>query len=134
MNKKRPAFVPWLISFGIAAAVFVIFVLSRHIFEKTDPKEIYTILCDGFFVPGAFYTCIGILSFCAQGGFFDIFAYGIKSLGVLLTPFRKPEKQMKYFEYKEMKKATRQKTKPCILITGLVFLGLAVVCLLLYSV
>ena len=74
---------------------------------------------------------LGLLLAIAGTGFFDIFSYGAHSLLVLFTPFRKPEKHQKYYEYKLMKDARRQKPKPRTLILGACFLLLATVCLVM---
>lgn len=130
MKKKL---LPWVIELGVCLLVFLAIAIYRNAFSATDPAEVYRGLCDAFFVPGVILVCFGLLAFCARGGVFDIFSYAFKSLKVLFTPFGKPEKQQRYYEYKLEKEANRQKPKPRTLILGLAFVAASVVCLILYN-
>jgi len=130
MKKKL---IPWLIELGLSLLVFLAVAAYRGVFHETDAAAIYSGLCDAFFVPGAFLTCFGILAFCANGGAFDIFSYGVKSLKVLFTPFGRKEKHQRYYDYKLEKEMKRQKPKPRTLILGLCFLACAAICLLLFN-
>ncbi len=129
MKKK---WIPWLIELGLSLLVFLAVALSRGAFNAPTPADAYRGLCDAFFVPGVLLFCFGILAFCANGGAYDIFSYGVKSLKVLFTPFGKGRHQ-KYYEYKLEKEYKRQKPKPYTLIMGLCFLAAATVCLLLFN-
>ena len=129
MNKR---WVSWLIELGVSLLVFLAVAAYRGVFRETDAAAVYSGLCDAFFVPGAILTCFSVLAFCANGGAYDIFSYGLKSLKVLFTPFGK-DKHQPYYEYKLEKEAKRQKPKPFTLILGLCFLAAAAVCLLLYN-
>lgn len=129
MKKKL---LPWLVELGISLAVFLAVAAYQGAFSGGTPAEVYRALCDGFFVPGVFLTCFGVLGFCASGGAYDIFSYGIKSLKVLFTPFGK-DRQQRYYEYKLEKELKRQKPKPRTLILGLCFLAAACVCLVLFN-
>ena len=129
--KRHSPWMPWVIEGGIALVAFGAVAASKGLFTAQDSRQILYILCDAFFVPGIFLFCFGVLAFCAYGGVFDMLAYGAHSLLVLFTPFRKPEKHQKYYEYKLMKDARRQKPKPRTLILGACFLLLATVCLVM---
>ena len=129
--KKR--LIPWLIELGISLSVFLAVAAYRGVFAGQEPAAIYSGLCDAFFVPGVFLFCFGILAFCAYGGAFDIFAYGAKSLKLLFTPFSKPEKHQRYYDYKLAKEARRQRPKPRTLILGTAFLLAAGFCLILFN-
>ena len=124
---------PWLIEVGVSLAVFLGLAVYRGVFVSQDKARIYMGLCDAFFVPGAFLFCFGILAFCAYGGAFDIFSYGVKSLKVLFTPFGKAEKHQSYYDYKLAKEAQRQRPKPRTLILGTAFILAAGFCLCLYN-
>ncbi len=130
MKKKL---LPWLIELGAGLAVFAAVAVSRGVFSLGDKAEIYSALCDAFFVPGVFLFCFGLLAFCAYGGTFDIFSYGVKSLKVLFTPFGKAEKHQRYLDYKLEKEARRTRPKPRTLILGTVFLLAAGFCLIMYN-
>ena len=124
---------PWLIELAVSLAVFLGLAVYRGVFVSRDKAQIYMGLCDAFFVPGAFLFCFGILAFCAYGGAFDIFSYGVKSLKVLFTPFGKAEKHQTYYDYKLAKEARRQRPKPRTLILGMAFMLAAGFCLCLYN-
>ena len=129
----RKRYLPWLIVLGIALAVFFPVAASRGVFNGADEATVYGGLCDAFFVPGIFLACFGLLSLCARAGTFDIFGYGARSLLVLFTPFRKPEKHQRYYDYKLMKELRRGKVKPYTFTIGLLFLALSGICLILYN-
>ena len=124
---------PWLIELGLSLAAFLAVAFSRHAFDAASPAEAYSGLCDAFFVPGVVLASFGLLAFCARGGIFDVFSYGMKSLMVLFTPFGKPEHHQRYYEYKLEKELKRQKPKARTLILGLIFLACATLCLILYN-
>lgn len=111
----------------IAAAVLA----SRRFWALTEPAEILAALCDAFFVPGIIYLSVGVLLYVSNEGFFDIFAYGGHSLLLLFTPFRKPENQEHYYEYKQARAERRKQPKPVLLVIGAVFVLLAGVCLIM---
>lgn len=89
-------------------------------------------LSDGFFVAGFALTALGALLLTATTGFFDIFAYGFSSLLVLFTPFRKPKDQPNYYDYKAIKAERRGKPAAFLVLTGLAFLLIALLCWGLY--
>jgi len=122
----------WLIEAAIGMAIFLAMLLGRGVLEETEPQRILAGLCDAFFVPGILFISFGLLALCAYGGVFDMIAYGAKSLLVLFTPFKKPEKHQYYFEYKVIKEGRRQKPKPYMLIIGCCFMLMAGICLVAY--
>lgn len=124
---------PWLIEAGIGLLVFMAVAIWRGVFGTDDITVVYKGLSDAFFVPGAFMLGIGILSFCASDGMFDIFGYGVKSLKTLFTPFGRDDEHLRYYDYKQEKASRRGKPKYRSMIIGLVFIAGAVVCLLLYN-
>ena len=129
MKKKA---VPYLIEAGIAFAVVFLVAWHRGVFSGTDRAQILGGLCDAFFVPGALLVCFGLLAYCARGGVFDIFSYGVKSLKVLFTPFGKGRHQ-RYYDYKMQKEANRGKPRPFTLYLGLFFIAAATVCLVMFN-
>lgn len=89
-------------------------------------------LSDGAFVTGMLLSCLGGLSLVSSTGFFDLFAYGFKSLIVLFTPFKKPASLPKFFDYKMDKNEKRQPPSFVGLLVGLCTIGLAALLLFLY--
>ena len=131
MNGKH-RIAPWLIELGLAVVIFIAVAISQGVFTQSDPLQIYSGLCDAFFVPGALLCCFGVLAFCAKDGAYDIFAYAMRRLKSLFLPFSK-EKYQRYYDFKLEKEARRGKGKPYALVIGLGFLAAAGLCLILYS-
>ncbi len=127
---KRQVRLPLTIGAGILISALVAW--RQGAFNADSAQAVYRALCDAFFVPGALLCGLGALVFVANGGIFDIFSYGFKSLRLLFTPFGK-DRQQHYFEYKQMKAEKRQKPKYYVLKVGLVFLLLAALCLVLFE-
>ncbi len=113
---------------GLAAALYV--ALTRNIFSVTNPSQIFAILADSFTVPGVVLTGIGGLMFVSNEGGFDALSYGITSF---IDLFRK-EKKNKYKTFYDYKEEKASKTLPVsfVLISGLIFMVLAIIMLLLY--
>ena len=132
MKIKR--ILPLIVSIGAGMIIFALVGWRQGLFTATEPAEIYRYLCDAFFVPAAILICLGLLTFSAYGGFYDIFAYGASRVKHLFLPLfgrDKPEKQS-YYEYHSQKAEKRQKPKYYTLKAGLGFLLLALVCLILF--
>lgn len=128
---KKRALTYW-ISLAVGIVLFVGVAAIRNLLSLTDEAEILSALCDAFFVPGALLVCAGLLSLSAKEGVFDMLFYGCKSLLVLFSPLRKPEKHQRYWDYKQMKEASREKFQPGILMVGLGFILVAGICLYFY--
>ena len=82
-------------------------------------------LSDGFFVAGLLFTGLGALVWVSTTGFFDIFTYAGKSLLVLFSPMKQPEKLKKFYEYKADKDEKRKKADFTLLIVGAAYLLLS---------
>ena len=123
----------YLIEAGIGLAIALAVAAYRGLFGGSGPAQKLSALCDGCFVPGLLMTCVGLLSFCAKNGAFDIFSYGVKSLKVLFTPFGKVENHPRYYDYKQEKEAQRGKAHWSLTVIGLCFLAASLVFLALYS-
>ena len=89
-------------------------------------------LSDGFFVAGLLMACFGVLMLIATTDFFDIFAYGLRNLVAIFAPMAKTRQAMKYYEFKESRAERRGEKRFFVLVTGLAYLGLALVCLWVY--
>ena len=74
----------------------------------------------------------GLVAISTATDFFDIISYGFRSLLVLFTPFRKPQDQKKFYEFKLERQAKRGGAKWFLLLSGLTLLGLSLLCLGLY--
>ena len=117
---------------GVGTALSVLIAFLRGLATAEGVSGAAHCLSDGFFVTGAWMAGIGALGALAGGtDFFDLFTYGAKSLGVMFTPFRKPENHEKFYEYKQKKAAGRRKPRLEMLYTGCVLMAVAALWLLL---
>lgn len=88
---------------------------------------------DALFVVGFLNFGIGALIWISTTGFFDILAYGLKSVIYLFTPIKKDMSKGGYYEYKMEKKEKRKKVPFETLWIGLAMLVAGIVCnVLLY--
>jgi len=91
-----------------------------------DHKQlIWMGISDGCMVIGALYVGMGLLTWIATTGFFDMLAYGFSSLWVMFTPFKDPKDHPRFSEYKQKRQEKRSGTKTMLLLVGLLFLALA---------
>ena len=114
---------------GFAAAFGIAY--SKDILAQTDLKTIFHILTDSFCVPAVMIMGIGSLVFVSNEGGFDALSYGLTSFFDL---FRK-EKKNKFRTFYDYKESRAEKSMPFafMLISGLVFVALTVIFLLLYN-
>lgn len=82
-------------------------------------------LSDGCFVTTVLMGGMGALVWVSTTGFFDIFTYAGKSLLVLFSPMKQPEKLKKFYEYKADKDEKRKKADFTLLIVGIGYLLLS---------
>lgn len=82
-------------------------------------------LSDGCFVTTILMGGMGVMMWVSTTGFFDIFSYAGKSLLVLFSPLKQPEKLKKFYEYKADKDEKRKKADYTLLIVGAAFLLLS---------
>ena len=102
----------------------------KDFFGQTEPKLIFHILCDGFFVVGVVLVCIGLLIFSSNEGTFAGLTYSVKSF---IDLFRKTGMK-KYDSYYDYKAARTEKKIPFgfLLICGLLFIAVSLVMLYFY--
>lgn len=132
--KKNKAWIVWVIVFGIGILIAVSLLLSYDFFHLTEATDIYKAACDAFFVPGILMLSFGLLGVISGEGLFDIMGYGTKSLLVLFSPLKKPEKMERYYDYKKRKAELRKKPRSAqLFIAGAVFMAAAIVCLMMYA-
>ena len=125
-----------LIQYAVYGALGLVAALlsasSGDLWSAGSVQEVCGILTDAFTVPGVFFSGAGGLSWIASQGNFTIFRYGFSAL---ISRFTHPkEKMMPYYEYTVKRNAERKPWLKQVCITGLVFLALAGICLVLYFV
>ncbi len=118
------------IALGVGAAMAVLIALMRGLIHAENASQAAGLLSDGFFVAGVMLAGAGgLIAISGKTDFFDMLSYGFKSLGVMFTPFRKPEKHPRYYEYKQQRKEKRKPPKMFPLYAGLILIAIAAVCL-----
>lgn len=115
----------YLITLAIDIAAALLIMWSKDLFVQTDPKIIFHILCDAFFVVGVVTTSAGLLVFSSNEGTFDMLVYGVKTF---MDLFRKTSlrKYDTFYDYR-MSKADQKIKFGFLLICGAVFLALSFV-------
>lgn len=127
-----------IISYGvcflIAAGLCLWISAAQGVFELTEPRAIFAVLSDAFFVPGVLISGFGLLYKIADGGFLDGVSFGLKRAVLSLIPGGRLKKEESYAEYKERKDKKRKNIKiSAPLIVGLVFIVIAAIFLILYG-
>lgn len=132
-NRQSKTWVKYLSTAIALLIVSLIICLSKDLFSKTEPTEVFRILCDAFSVPGIVYVCFGLLSICNQQGTFDGLGYTLKSWMRVTKNYRNDESAPKsYAEYKDSINGKR-KISWNFIIVGLAFVGIGIVFYLIYS-
>ncbi len=112
----------YLITFAVDVVAALLIMLSKDLFTQTDPKTIFHILCDAFFVVGFVTMSAGLLVFSSNEGTFDMLVYGVKSF---VDMFRKTSlrKYDTFYDYR-MSRADQKIKFAFLLICGAVFMAL----------
>ena len=120
----------YLIAFGAGLLGVVLIAWFKDIFSQTELVKIFHILCDGFFVVGVVMTGFGLLVFTSNEGAFDGLAFAVSSF---IGMFRRnlDKKYDTLYDYKESR-ANKKVSFGFLLISGIVFIAVSMVMLLLY--
>jgi len=130
MSEKDIRIPPFWIAFAGGIILSVVIAFLRGMSGEKNLSENAGLLSDGFFVTGVLMAGIGgLMAISAKTDFFDMLSYGVKSLVVMFTPFRKPEKHPRYYEYKMQRKENRKQSKMFLLYAGFALIALAALCL-----
>lgn len=105
--------------------------LSMSIFSKTEAIEVIKILCDAFTIIGICYFSLGLLTFVANEGFFDIFGFGFELLFAALKTDPLNRKHRSLYDYR-MEKHDKKRPYAERLIIGGIFIGIGVIFLIIY--
>ena len=144
-SAPRPWYVRWGITFLVGLVIVLGFAISRDIFQLDDAARVWRVLCDGCFLAAVLLICVGLMTMISSEGMFDIVSYGFLCLG---SVFRKDGKiksnrlpggedeesrgRPSYYDYKVAKRGTR-KTHWYLVFVGLIYLGGAALCLLMFE-
>jgi len=131
--KKHAPGKAYAISSLIGLLIAALILITRDILNLESTEEIWKAFSDAFFVPGIMYTCLGLLVLVFGTGQFDMLSYGMHSLLLLFTPFKKAENHEKFYEYQQARKAKRAlKVRNYLMHVGLVFVAVACICTAMY--
>ena len=132
-KSNRAVWVKYLAAVLIGLVIALIICFIKGLFKVTDRSEIYRILCDAAFIPGAVLTGVGLLSFINKDGTFDGLGYSFSSMFRVLRNYKHDENAPKsYYEYKEKVK-NKRKTAWHLVIVGLGYIAVAIVFMFLYK-
>lgn len=131
MSEKKKGTIIFL-AIGLAIAIAVV-----ALKWSADGTIIHK-LCDGFFVSGVLLFGMGGLKFFRNKGAFDMITYGVASVLYITFPSLNEKRPMEqrnedFYGYSQRKQEER-KSADELLISGAVFLVLAVVMMVLYVI
>lgn len=131
-SNKKKVFMRYGLCILIGGMVTMAYVLS-HDFASQDLVNKYMILCDGFTIPGFLMICFGALILASNAGGMDGFTYGIKHAARMLIPGRSvKDKEDSFYDYVQKRKAKRIRGYGFMFFTGLGFMAVAAVFLVLF--
>ena len=129
MTGKKKDF---LVGLGVGAAIALAVIWGNPQQVENWPHR----LCNGFFVPAVILLGVGGLKLARNKGTFDMMAYGLKTVFHTHLPAMSigeardtPEDFVEY----SRRKAEKRKSPAGLLLSGLVYLVLAVAMLILYN-
>ncbi len=127
MKKETKALlIKYLICFGIASAITVIVFAIKGFFTDSIAVNIQ-ILSDGFFVSGILFLIVAGLLFVSDEGALIGIGFVLRNVILSFIPMGRTKHEL-YAQYRERKLKDKKKmSDTCILVTGLVFLFVAIV-------
>ncbi len=124
-------------SFLISMIIATVIAAGVGFLNAMQEKGVMELLCNACFVASVIVGGFGCLLLAANEGIFDIFGYGVSFVTRIHLPFlgigsSEHEKET-YADYKERKRAKR-KSPAGVLLAGGIFMGLAVIFLVIYLI
>ena len=125
----------YLITFGVGAIITLSIFFYKELWIQTDSKEIIKILSDGFSISGFLLASFGALCFCSSQGAF----YGLTYMfHVLFTTHNWSSTKFKdrksYADYIQEKKEKALPAPIYILLTGIFFIIVGVVFMIIFNI
>ena len=111
-----------LIYAAVSAAIVLAIAALKGLFTSTETQETLRILCDAFFIAGVLFAGVGLLTWAASKGAYDIFSYAGK---VIIMKFRPKEDIPKYYDYVQEKNQGRKVWLKELAVCGAVCLAVA---------
>lgn len=128
-SEGRP-YLPYVIWAAAGLILCVSVAWAGGAFSSADPVELFQHLSDAFFIPGALFLALGLLSRIGHTGMFDILSYGLR---VIFSHFTLKKRPASFYDFKQEKQEKRGErwNKPA-LVVGLILFAISVVFLILY--
>lgn len=123
---------PYIITAVIGIAITVAIICSKQIWAADGTKIVMQILSDALFVPGVLLAGVGLIIFASNGGAFDMLGFAVL---LFFNLFRKDVNKRKYKDFYEYRQAKKDKKRSMafMLITGLIFIAIAVIFIIVYA-
>lgn len=119
------------ITFAIGGLLVWAMLSTRGYAWSAGDAERYRLLCDAFTVPGLLFAMAGLLTAIGNTGSFTGLSYVLRYLGLSLVPGGR-KKQESYYDYAQRKKGKEIHGYGFLMISGCVFLAVAIVFLILF--
>ena len=114
----------------IGLGLFFVSAATSGLFQA-EGRAVFHILSDSFLLPAVLLGGFGALGYVASQGFFDLFRYAGH---IIWSGFRHPKERFSsYYDYKNHLASERKTWLPDMLLVGLVFFALSVVCYIIYG-
>lgn len=124
-----------LLCYGVAAAVgagmvWLILDLQGYAYLTSDMAR-YRLLSNAFTIPGSVLMMLGLLIALSSTGIYDGLGYTLRWLRMTLLPFDST-KHERYYDYVQRKRSAPKLHGGFLILTGALFLAVAVVFLVLF--
>ena len=130
-NNIRNIIIKYAVALGIGAGFVFTFMWLNDYSLVTEQIEKYRLLTDAFSIPGVIFIMVGCLVFVSTDGFFDMITFGLSKAKNMLIPFSKKSDET-FYDYKQRKAKNRLTGYSFLFFTGLVFLMVAGIFLILF--
>jgi hypothetical protein len=115
---------------GLVVVVAAVFLMD--VFHAQTTRDLFRLLSDCFFLPAAMLLASAGLNWAKNGGVWDGLGFTVKILFARMMP-NYESKRITFAEYKEKREEKSSSSIPA-LVSGLVYLAVAVVFLVLFNI
>jgi len=125
-EETKATLTKYAVCFGIEALIAFLVIWSKGFFTDSAAVNIQ-ILSDAFFVPGILMTLLaGMLYVSSEGALIGI-GFVLRNVVLTFIPMGRARHEL-YADYRARKMSeAKQNNDSCILVSGLVFLGLGII-------
>lgn len=121
----------YLIDLVIGLLLAVGLCAAQGLSNAETARDVFRILSDGFFVPGAIFLCLGGLTFTRNGGVLDGLVFTFKNAFARIRSDYETVR-MTFAEYREERESKASSPMPSVL-AGLTHLAIALILFAIYS-